>query len=220
MSYWHWIIDDPKLTANEKLVMLTIRRHQFKGHTVNPSQARIAALSGLSLRTVNRCISAVQRKGYSLVNTPGKGRHRTNFYDIEQRQGLLFSGANDLGKIRHTGVLSAENTPVWRTEVSNYSVSTKKERAGARDSPAGFTKQFFGKKPGQVLAALRAGLGPQIDHGPTVECVRCGARVPEGSLAAHMETDAMCELAALELQKLEARKVERKCYARAASKAN
>ena len=92
MTFWHWIIDDPVLSAHEKLVALTIARHQHNGNPVNVSQARIAALSGLSIREVNARIASMQDKGYPVIfKRNGKGN---NLYRIEQHQGILFSRAN------------------------------------------------------------------------------------------------------------------------------
>ncbi len=117
MTFWHWIIDDPALSAHEKLVALTIVRHQHNGNPTNVSQARIAALSGLSIREVKARIASMQDKGYPVVLKGGKGRHCTNLYRIEQVQGLMFSKANAAGKGAPHAPLRTEKGHSVPTEV-------------------------------------------------------------------------------------------------------
>lgn len=95
-TFWHWVIDDPVLSAHEKLVALTILRHQHNNNPTNISQARIAALSGLSIREVNARIASLQDKGYPIILKNGKGG--TSLYRVEQHQGILFSRANAIKK--------------------------------------------------------------------------------------------------------------------------
>jgi hypothetical protein len=90
---WHWIIDDPRLTANEKLVALTIARHQFYGKPVVISHARIASRAAVCISTVQRAIRSMESKGYRIsLNEPGRTRCRV--YQVRQEQGILFSNAN------------------------------------------------------------------------------------------------------------------------------
>lgn len=117
MTFWHWIIDDPVLSAHEKLVALTIVRHQHNGNPTNVSQARIAALSGLSIREVKARIASMQDKGYPIVLKTGKGRHRTNLYRVEQIQGLIFSRANAAQKGAPCAPLNQEKGHIVPTEV-------------------------------------------------------------------------------------------------------
>jgi DNA-binding MarR family transcriptional regulator len=85
---WHWIIDEPYFSSQEKLVALVIKRHANASGWAWPSPERIARLSGLSRATVFRAIGSLEKK-----NILEKDGHR---YRIVQRQGLLFSSSNSL----------------------------------------------------------------------------------------------------------------------------
>jgi hypothetical protein len=87
---WHWIIDEPNFSANEKLVALVIKRHANKDGWSWPSAERISKLSGLSRATCYRALATLDQKAALEVDNSGAFPK----YRIRQQQGLLFSTAN------------------------------------------------------------------------------------------------------------------------------
>ena len=98
---WHWVIDDLKLSLEEKAVLLTLLRHQGKTAGSWPSIGRIALLLGRHQRTVQRILAGLHARGYLEIE---RRYRRTNCYRVAQRQELL-----QLGK-RHQE--RSEATPV------------------------------------------------------------------------------------------------------------
>ena len=95
---WHWVIDEPNLTPTEKLVAITIIRHQSGERPAWPSVARIAELTKHSIRSIQYTLRKLERKGALTRWGASGGRGRTAFYRMEQKQALLFSAANAVWK--------------------------------------------------------------------------------------------------------------------------
>lgn len=92
---WHFIMDDRKLTAHEKLVACAIRRCQPGPRVpVRVTYERISELSALSTRAVKRAIEGAAAKGYRWLRETGARKRVPNLYLIVQEQGLLFSRSN------------------------------------------------------------------------------------------------------------------------------
>lgn len=72
-------IDDPQA----KFVLLTIAKHADEKLQAYPSAARLASLTGLAQRTVQRKIIFLQKSGFlSVSNRRVKGRLTSNLYTI------------------------------------------------------------------------------------------------------------------------------------------
>jgi DNA-binding transcriptional MocR family regulator len=68
------------MSAPEKFVFITLAQHYnpITGQC-NPSTARLAGLTGLSVRTVKRAIQALIRDGYIRVSWQSNGRHANRY---------------------------------------------------------------------------------------------------------------------------------------------
>lgn len=75
------ILECPALTSNEKLVLWAIAFHMCRGNDAWPSQARIAALTALSHKTVKRVVRALGRRGFLVTNRAPAG-NRVNHYSV------------------------------------------------------------------------------------------------------------------------------------------
>ncbi len=75
------ILECPALTSNEKLVLWAIGHHMCRGNDAWPSQARIAALTALSHKTVKRVVRALGGRGVLLTRRAPAG-NRVNHYSV------------------------------------------------------------------------------------------------------------------------------------------
>lgn len=75
------ILECPELTSNEKLVLWAIGHHTCTGNDAWPSQARIAALTALSHKTVKRVVRALGGRGILVTKRAAAG-NRVNHYAV------------------------------------------------------------------------------------------------------------------------------------------
>lgn len=141
-GYWHWVVDDPTIPRAEKLVALALLRH---APNIRPSVAKLVELTGYSRRWVQKLLRRLELR--ATLHTQRGGGRRTNSYQVDQVQLLLFSNANKIstGTRISTGQFAAaanSSSPQQRIPVrpnpKGNSVKMKREKPAVRavENPA------------------------------------------------------------------------------------
>ena len=87
MSYkaMDWVCEQPIADPTAKFVLLMIAKHADEQWQCFPSAARIAKLTGLDSRTVQRKVAALKKQGYLFVSRRNNGgRQTSNLYTIHK----------------------------------------------------------------------------------------------------------------------------------------
>ena len=162
-GYWHWVVDDPTIPRAEKLVALALLRH---APNIRPSVAKLVELTGYSRRWVQKLLRRLELR--ATLDTQRGGGRRTNSYQVDQVQLLLFSNANKVstGTPISTGQFAAaanSSSPQQRTPVrpnpKGNSVKMKREKPAVRavENPAApVPEKPSGSGNGNGERALRA----------------------------------------------------------------
>ena len=118
MSYkaMDWVCEQPIADPTAKFVLLMIAKHADEQWQCFPSAARIAKLTGLDSRTVQRKVAALKKQGYLFVSRRNNGgRQTSNLYTIhkpnEGRQSAVSATAQRRPNISVNKSLSSSIIP-------------------------------------------------------------------------------------------------------------
>ena len=87
MSYkaMDWVCEQPIADPTAKFVLLMIAKHADEQWQCYPSAARLAKLTGLDSRTVQRKVAVLKKQGYLFVSRRNNGgRQTSNLYTIHK----------------------------------------------------------------------------------------------------------------------------------------
>lgn len=129
-SGWHWILQHPRLSRGEKIVALSLARHQNSSGECWPSLRRLCELSGYHRRSLLRVLHNLQTHGV-LIISPRRGR--ASFYSLVPP----VASVSPVTPIRPVIAPVASVSPTHRLEATTpvASVSPRSQKVKAKKKP-------------------------------------------------------------------------------------
>jgi len=151
MSYkaMDWVCEQPIADPTAKFVLLMIAKHADEQWQCFPSAARIAKLTGLDSRTVQRKVAALKKQGYLFVSRRNNGgRQTSNLYTIHKPNEGRQSAAPATATCRPINISTNKSDNI-SSSITTAERHPSKEEDEKETDWTDFANQILGKSNGR-----------------------------------------------------------------------